>query len=128
MSFTDSQKTDIRRFCGYPAFGNNNATGFQNWRFFQAFGLLEFRLNNLSPAEEGVVTATYLANLYTLETAIPASAANLDTDSASVWKHNKNEVADRAKLFAYWRGELCKFLGVPNGPGLFSGSSVQMVV
>ena len=128
MSFTDAQKTDIRRFCGYPAFGGPGSTGFQNWRFFQAYGLLEFRMNNLSPAEESVVETTYLANLYTLETAIPGAGANLDTDSASVWKHNKNEVADRTKLFAYWRGELCKFLGVPNGHGLSSGASIRMVV
>lgn len=127
MSFTDAQKTDIRRFTGYPAYGAG-ASGFQSWRFFQAYGLLEFRLNNLSPAEESVVETTYLANLYTLETAIPGASANLDTDSASVWKHNKNEVADRAKLFTYWRGELCKFLGVPNGPGLSSGASIRMVV
>jgi hypothetical protein len=85
-------------------------------------------LNNLSDAETAVVTTTYLANLYTLEAAIPAASANLDTDSASVWKHNANEVRDRSKLFSYLRRELCGFLGVPNGPALSGGSSMTMVV
>ena len=53
--FLDSEKTDIRRFCGYPAYGATQS-GFQSWRFFQAYGLLEFRLNNLSVAEVAVVT------------------------------------------------------------------------
>jgi hypothetical protein len=35
MSFQDGEKTDIRRFCGYPAYGGTPA-GFQNWRFYQA--------------------------------------------------------------------------------------------
>jgi hypothetical protein len=29
---TDAEKTDARRFCGYPAYGLG-AAGFQNWRF-----------------------------------------------------------------------------------------------
>ncbi len=52
--FTDAQLTDIRRFCGYPAYGGS-PSGFQSWRFFQAYGLLEYRLQNLSPAEQQVV-------------------------------------------------------------------------
>jgi len=50
MPFTDEEKTDIRRFCGYPAYGAG-AAGFQSWRFYQAYGTLEFRMNNLSSAE-----------------------------------------------------------------------------
>ena len=78
MSFLDSEKTDIRRFCGYPAYGGS-AAGFENWRFYQAYGLLEFRMNNLSCAEEAVVRR-YLANLNVMETAVPLAAQNLDTD------------------------------------------------
>jgi hypothetical protein len=59
--FTDSEKTDIRRFCGYPAYGAG-AAGFSNWRFYQVFGLLEYRLTNLAPAEESVVRR-YLVQL-----------------------------------------------------------------
>jgi len=119
--------TDIRRFCGYPAFGVG-ASGFSSWRFFETYGLLEYRMANLSAAETAVVTTTYLANLYTLESAIPGASANLDTESAAVWKHNPKEVADRANLFSYWRRELCSFLGVPTGPGLGGGNTIRMVV
>jgi hypothetical protein len=63
-SFNDAQKTDIRRFCGYPAYGAGGA-GFSSWRFFQAYGTLEYRMNNLAPAEIAV-TLQYLATLATL--------------------------------------------------------------
>lgn len=123
MAFTDAEKTDIRRFCGYPAYGAG-ASGFQGWRFFQAYGLMEYRLNNMATAEEAVIRTTYLANLATLETAIPAAAANLDTESASVWKRNANEVRDRERLFDEWRTRLCQFLGVPLGPAMASGGQI----
>jgi hypothetical protein len=118
MAFLDSEKTDIRRFCGYPAYGGTPA-GFQNWRFYQAYGLLEFRMNNLS-AEEETVVRRYLANLNVLETAIPMSGQNLDTDQAAVWTHNRDEVAQRSALLDDWRRRLCAFFGLPPGPGLAS--------
>lgn len=31
--FTDAEKADVRRFCGYPTYGSG-ARGFQSWRFF----------------------------------------------------------------------------------------------
>ena len=114
--FTDAEKTDIRRFCGYPAYGMG-AAGFQGWRFFQAYGLLEYRLNNLAPAEEQVVRG-YLGNLHPLENAIPQAAGNLDTDQAAVWTRNAEEVRDRQGLFDDWRRRLCGFLGLPPGPAL----------
>ena len=57
MSLTDTEKTDVRRFCGYPAYGAG-AAGFQNWRFYQAYGLLEFRINNLADAELTAIMGT----------------------------------------------------------------------
>lgn len=114
--FLDSEKTDIRRFCGYPAYGAGPA-GFQSWRFFQAYGLLEYRMNNLAGGEEQVVRG-YLVNLNALEAAIPQSSQNLDTDQAAVWRHNAQEVRDRLSLFDNWRRRLCGFLGVPPGPSL----------
>lgn len=126
MAFTEAQKVDIRRFCGYPAYGAG-PSGFQGWRFFEAYGLMEYRLNNMAPEEEAVITTTYLTSLYQLETDIVGSRVNLDTDEASVWKHNKNEVADRAKLFDSWRRRLCGFLGVPAGPHLGDGQ-IRFVV
>jgi hypothetical protein len=115
--FTEAEKVDVRRFCGYPAYGAG-PSGFQGWRFFQAFGLLEFRLNNLDPTEETVVRTIYLQQLYPLELGIAGAAANLDTDQAAVWKHNRDEVAHRDQLFANWRAKLCRFLGVPLGDAL----------
>jgi hypothetical protein len=125
MPFTDAEKTDIRRFCGYPAYGAADA-GMQNWRFFQVYGLLEFRMNNLSDAETAIVRR-YLATLNTLETAVPRSGERLDTDQAAVWTRNRDELRDRARLFDDWRRRLCGFFGVPPGPAM-TDSSISLVV
>jgi hypothetical protein len=125
MAFTDAEKTDIRRFCGYPAYGSAVA-GFQSWRFHQAFGLLEFRMNNLSTAEAGILRR-YLGTLIALECAVPRAADNLDTDQAAVWTRNRDELRDRARLFDDWRRRLCGFLGIPPGPDL-AESGVTLVV
>jgi hypothetical protein len=117
--FTDQQKTDIRRFCGYPAYGAG-AAGNMGWRFFTAYGALEYRMNNLSPNEMAVVV-TYLATLNQLEQAVPGASENLDSDAAASWRHNSNEVADRLRLFDGWRRRLCAFMGVPPGEGLGQG-------
>ncbi len=119
---SDAERTDVRRFCGYPAYGAGNS-GFQSWRFFASYGVLEFRLTNLAPAELQVVRQ-YLANLYTLEAAIPAASDNLDTASAAVYVHNKDELLDRAALFAMWRQQLVSFLGVPFGPTGAASTSI----
>lgn len=129
MAFSNAERVDIRRFCYYPVYGGTPSS-FQSYRFFQSYGLLEYRLSNLAAEEEAVVRTTFLANLYTLEAAIPAASANLDTDQAAVWTHNKREVADRRALFASWRKDLCEFLGVPPGPAFNSaaGSGLSLVV
>lgn len=116
MPLTDAEKTDARRFCGYPAYGAAPA-GFDNWRFYQVYGLLEFRLNNLSVSETAVIRR-YLTTLTGLEVAIPRSGDNLDTDIAAVWTRNRDEGRDRVRLFDDWRRRLCGFLGVPAGPAL----------
>jgi hypothetical protein len=126
MALTDAEKTDARRFCGYPAYGAGSA-GFQNWRFYQVYGLMEFRLNNLAAAEEAVLRR-YLATLTTLEFAVPRSGENLDTDQAAVWTHNRSETEDRAALLDDWRRRLCGFLGIPPGPALASAGSIALVV
>lgn len=125
MSFTDADRTDIRRFCGYPAYGAA-PVGFQTWRFYQAYGLLEFRMNNLSDAEAAVVSR-YLITLRGLEAAVPRSAENLDTEQAAVWTHNRDETRDRIRLFDDWRRRLCGFLGLPAGPALTDGG-ISLVV
>lgn len=116
---------DIRRFCGYPAYGAAPA-GMQSWRYFQVYGLLEFRLTNLS-VPEIVITRRYLGTLTTLESAIPAASDNLDTDQASMWTRNKDEPRDRLRLLDDWRRRLCGFIGIAAGPALSSGSATLIV-
>jgi hypothetical protein len=125
MAFTDTEKTDIRRFCGYPAYGAT-ASGFASWRFFQTYGLLEFRMNNLTDAE-AIVVRRYLGTLTVLEFAVPRAADNLDTDQAAVWTRNRDELRDRTRLFDDWRRRLCGFLGIPPGPTL-ADSGITVVV
>lgn len=122
---TDAEKVDIRRFCGYPAYGAAPA-GMQSWRYFQVYGLLEFRLANLSDSEISVVRR-YLGNLAVLELAVPETSENLETDQASIWTRNKDELTDRLRLLDEWRRRLCGFLGVPAGPALSSGTASLIV-
>lgn len=125
MAFNDPEKAEIRRFCGYPAYGAA-ATGFENWRFFQVYGLLEFRMNNMSSAEEAIVRR-YLGTLVALEQAVPRTSDNLDTDQAAVWTRNRDELRDRTKLLDDWRHRLCGFFGIPAGPALRDGSMTLIV-
>ena len=120
-SLTDAQLVDCRRFCGFPLFGGQPVQAF-GYRFFQWYGTLEFRMNNMDPAETVVLT-NYLTQLNLLETAIYGTSANLDTDVAAVWTHNKNEQRDREALFDSQRRRLCAFFGIPPGPGLKAVSS-----
>lgn len=126
MAFTDMEKTDIRRFCGFPVFGGQPVHAFGH-RFYQQYGTLEFRLNNLQASEEAVIRTTYLANLQQLEVDIVGTRDNLDTDQAAVWTHNKREQADREALFDSWRRRLCGFLGIPPGPALGDGGLTLVV-
>ena len=125
IPLAEAEKVDVRRFCGYPAYGAT-LSGMQSWRYFQVYGLLEFRLTNLSVSEM-VIARRYLGNLTALEFAVPAASDNLDTDQASMWTRNKDELADRLNLFDEWRRRLCGFLGVPTGPALSSGMTFLIV-
>jgi hypothetical protein len=100
--FTASQKVDLRRFLGYSLYGAA-PTPMNGYRFFTAYGTMEYRLSNMAPEEEAVVTSVYLANLTMLEQAIVKASCNLDTERAAVWFHNKNEVGDRTALRAHGR-------------------------
>lgn len=127
MSFTTAEKVDIRRFCGYGLYGTGTPLPSSGYRFSTQYGVLEYKMNTLGTEEEAVVRTTYLANLATLETAIVSASANLDTDVAAVWKHNKNEVRDRKDLFNEWRRNLCGFFGITAGPDLNNGG-ISVVV
>ncbi len=127
-SFTSAQLVDIRRYCGYPAYGDGAVVFPYPW-IMRQYLALEYRLQHMSAEEGAVVANTYLANLATLESAIPGTGSNLDTDEAAVWKHNANEQADRDRLFDSWRMRLCNFLGVPPGPNFNgSGGGISLVV
>ncbi len=123
---SDDEKAAVRGYCGYPPYGAGNS-GFQGWRFFQAYGTLEFRMNNLAPAEYQEVRGR-VTEIQTLDAAVPQAGANIDTDEAGPWKHNKNEVADRQKLYRLRRMELCRALGIDPGPAMGSSNSMSMVI
>lgn len=125
MSFSEQEKAELRRLCGYPARGAFLGTP-QPWLHLAAGELFEFRVNNLSNSEMAIARR-YLGTLLALEIAIPKSADNLDTDQAAVWTRNKEEYRDRVRLFDDWRRRLCGFLGVGPGPSLGS-SGLTLVV
>ena len=122
--WSDTDRVDLRRFCGYPPYGTGVVIFPEPW-VFRYYLAMEARLSNLTPTEAEVVQ-TYLTNLRTLEAAVPAAAANLDTDQAAVWVHNPHEVQDRLGLYQKWRSELCSVLGIPPGPYLKTG--IKLVV
>lgn len=124
--FADADIVDVRRYCGYEAYGAGTA-GFQSWRYTQAYGLLEFRLRNLTATEANVVLQK-LSELRALEAAVPATSSNLDTDQAAVWTHNRNELRDRMGLYTTWRRELCSFLGIPPGPRMGQAGTLRFIV
>lgn len=126
FAFTDAQLVDIRRHCGYPAYGDGAVVFPYPW-IMRQYLALEYRLQHMSSSEGAVVVDTYLTNLTTLESAIPTASQNLDTAQAAVWYHNKDELRDRDALFDSWRRRLANFMGVPVGPN-FGGSCTSLVV
>ena len=60
MPLTPKMKSDVRRHLGYPVaglarvspFGVGFASGFIGYRFFEVYGLLEYRMVNMAPEEE----------------------------------------------------------------------------
>jgi len=132
---TAAQMTDARRFAGYAAPGTTMVLDANSDTVYVQYGVVTMslytRLTSLSATEEVVLVGIYLANLNSLEGAIPLAGDNLDTDAAAVWKHNSHEVRDRLALLAQWSLRMCVLLGVAPGPGLQVGpglgSAVSMV-
>lgn len=140
---TEAQKIDVRRHLGYGPKGNVPTGGsFISYRFFVEQGLLEFRLDALSTAEETVligsgvqpVTGTPIFpnfqdpdndNVYdgyvnicnVLEGKIAQSSGNLDTDAAGLWKARKEEIAQRTFLYNIWCRRMGQYLYLPMGGG-----------
>src|SRR5437763_2189591 len=111
--FTDAEKVDVRRYAGYPPYGTGIVMFPEVW-YFRYYLALEARMQNLTAPEVAVIRAR-LTEIRTLETAVPGTGANLDTDRAAVWYHNKDELLDRMALYRTWRIELCNLLGIPPG-------------
>ena len=126
---TDLQLSDVRRFAGYPMRGDVALSKDNDLAWGQVAPItwqaLNYRLSTLRPEEETRVV-TFLTTLSGLETDVLSATENLDTDQAAVWVHNKNEVADRMKLYRMWRRELCSFIGVQPGPSLGNSSSISL--
>ncbi len=100
---TAAEKTDTRRFCGYPVLGVQTPHSH-----------LDQRLIALASTEAAVLR-DYLITLRQLEQAIPATGESLDTAQIATWSRNANETRDRTRLFDNWRRRLCEFLGIPPG-------------
>ena len=124
-ALSDTEKTDIRRHCGYPTVAAGG-TGGQTRLLYQQFTLLETRMNTLAAPETGIVRR-YLAALTNLELAVPRAGDSLDTDQAAVWTRNRTELQDRLALFDEWRRRLCGFLGVAPGP-FFPTKATRVIV
>lgn len=128
MPLVEAEKTDTRRYLGYPVYGDERS-GNAGWRYFESYGALEYRINNLTSSEL-IVLRTYLATLAGLELAIPAVGASLDTAVAMGWTRNPAELDERGQLFDGWCRRLAGYLGVPLGPAFAGGGSgrVSLVV
>lgn len=126
MSFSDQERVDIRRFCGYPVFGGTPSS-FQSYRFFQSYGFLEYRMSNLTPNEE-TTARSYMSRCKQLHEALFSASDNLDTASAAAWVHNPDEVSNRAGLYRIARMELCDYFGVPPGPNFGKGGNTVRVI
>ncbi len=127
--FTDQQKVDIRRFCGFPPYGEGTVVFPYPW-IMRQYLALEYYLSQACTQDEGnTIVTVYLAQLYVLQPAIGFAGANLDTDKAGPWTHNKNEVRDRIRLYTFWRLQLCQMIGIEPGPYLRASSgNIEMVV
>ena len=126
MALTEQQISDCRRWMGYSLSGDETTRPMREPVYTDAtwFGSMDlyYRLQHLNTAEENTLTTFYLPNLAQREQDIQAAAANLDTDVAAVWVHNKSEVSDRRELFRQLRLDLCDFLGFPPGRALTRGN------
>ena len=123
MALTAQQIVDVRRYLGYSVSGDDISFSYREFVYSDVslLGLsIEYRLAHLSAEEENTLVNYYLANLYLREAEIQAASANLDTDVAAVWTHNKEEVSDRMGLFNQLRRDLCNFLGFEPGKALMS--------
>ena len=124
---TDTERTNARRWMGYGLVGDTATSIYSQPVYAPSYIrtgvglLLDNRLSHLQPSEETILREAYLEPLATLESDILGVAANLDTDSAGPWVHNKRERQDREALFNSLRRRMCGFLNFLPGPYLEVG-------
>lgn len=121
---TDAQKTNVRRWLGYPTITSGaHDTVYSIVVFPGSSVTLTTKLEGLTSTEEVALLNTYLYTIETLETAILGAADNMDTDKAGPWVANRLEASQRTSLFKQWCRQMCGFLGFEPGPGLNSGGA-----
>lgn len=118
MPLSTSDLDDTRRFAGYPV---SVAVQFADVTTQADSAQLDTTLAALTSDQISILQDTYLDPLRVLESAIPSTGANLDTERAAVWFHNAKELSDRAALFALTRYNLCLYLGISPGAGVLIG-------
>lgn len=125
----EDTKVDLRRYCGYPAYGVGTTGFYELGYWLPIFQQLEYRLNNMTVSEYARITDLYLANLLQLEQDIFDTRQTVNIQEAAVYKRNLNESRERHTEFMYWRKSLCQFLGISPGPEMSSGgNNISLVV
>jgi hypothetical protein len=121
MALTAQNVVDLRRWMGYSVSGNTASQPYREPVYSNetlASLSLDYRLENLSDEETNTLTSYFIPNLTKREQEIQDAACNLDTDTAAVWKRNKDEMRERRDLFNSLRRDLCDFLGFAPGRAL----------
>ncbi|WP_424139374.1 hypothetical protein [Roseomonas chloroacetimidivorans] len=125
MAFTDQEKTDIRRLCGYPPIGTlllAGPAGVNPVAYRIQVNDFEDRLVSLTPTEEAAARGI-LKDALVVEASMLTMAGNLDVAKAAVFTRNPLEMQERMQLLGWYRGRLLAALGAAFGPGLGGGSS-----
>lgn len=125
-TFTNKEKTDIRRFMGYPPIGTDGGRIFLG-ALINEPGVLEYRLDHLTDDEMEQVRA-YLETLSELEDDLIGAKDNLDTAQVASLTNNPLELRTRMGLLDEWRRRLCAFLALPPGPALRRGRGYSFTV
>jgi hypothetical protein len=111
----EDAKVDIRRFCGYPAYGFGTSGFWEMGYFLWQYGQLELRMNALTVSEYSRVTFI-INNLKQLEDDLFGMRAAMIVKQAAVFHRNMDEASDRHGEFGWWAAHLVNFLGVKSGP------------
>lgn len=104
MALTDAEVVATRRYAGYGV---------------STLEPVATAVTGLSEAGEAALRSAFLVPLAAIEAGILAANDGLDTASAAVWTRNAQELPERTALFRAKRLELCRFLGIDPGIGIY---------